>query len=62
MKNADLVERRFTQIDGKIKRLKFLLSRDSSKKEFTSVINELDELVVELKSMIDRENNALRRG
>jgi|TARA_R110000803_G_scaffold138364_1_gene205204 hypothetical protein len=62
MKNADLVERRFTQIDGKIKTLKFLLSRDSSKKEFTSVINELDELVVELKSMIDRENNALRRG
>lgn len=62
MKNPELVERRFNQIDGKIKTLKFLLSRQTTKEEFTSEINQLEELVNELKSMVDRDTTPLRRG
>lgn len=62
MKNPQLVERRFNQIDGKIKTLKFLLSRQATKDEFVTEIVQLEELVNELKSMVDRDTTPLRRG
>ena len=62
MKNKELVDRRFDQIDGKIKMLNLLLSRQTSAKEFKDELGSLQDLVNELRSMIDREANVLRRG
>lgn len=62
MRNKELVSRRFDQIEGKIKGLKFLLSRQSPVNEFKDNLNQLEELVFELKSMIERDSTPLRNG
>jgi hypothetical protein len=62
MRNKELVDRRFDQIDGKIKTLLFLLSRQSSAQEFKKEIEGLQSTVDELRSMIEKETNTLRRG
>ena len=62
MRNKELVDKRFMQISGKIKTLEFLLSRQSSKKEFMGVVKELGDTVEDLRSLIDRETSPLRNG
>lgn len=62
MKNQVLIDKRFDQIDGKIKILKFLLSRQSPASEFKREINELEETVEDLKSLVERNLTPLRNG
>jgi hypothetical protein len=62
MRNKELVDRRFMQVEGKIKTLKFLMSRQSTKEQFLEEINALDEIVNDLKSLIERESTPLRNG
>lgn len=62
MKNQRLIDRRFSQIEGKIKTLKFLLSRNSKKEDFVVEINQMEELVNDLKAVIERESTPLRNG
>lgn len=62
MKNRELVDKRFTQIEGKIKGLKFILSRQSPVSEFKKELESLEEIVSDLKSMIEREQSPLRQG
>ena len=62
MRNKELVDKRFMQIDGKIKTLKFLISRQSTKEEFSKEITSLQEVVDDLKAIIEREQSPLRNG
>jgi len=62
MRNKELVDKRFMQIDGKIKTLKFLMSRQSTKEEFSKEISSLQEVVDDLKAIIEREQSPLRNG
>ena len=62
MRNKELVDKRFMQIDGKIKTLKFLMSRQSTKEEFSKEITSLQEVVDDLKDIIEREQSPLRNG
>jgi hypothetical protein len=62
MRNKELVDKRFMQIDGKIKTLKFLMSRQSTKEEFSKEITSLQEVVDDLKAIIEREQSPLRNG
>lgn len=62
MRNKELVDKRFMQIDGKIKTLKFLMSRQSTKEEFSNEIKSLQEVVDDLKAIIEREKSPLRNG
>lgn len=62
MRNKELIDRRFSQIEGKIKTLKFLLSRQSTAQEFKTELNNLEEIVDNLKSMIEKESTPLRNG
>lgn len=62
MKNQRLIDRRFSQIEGKIKKLKFLLSRQSNIQEFRNEIDQMEELTIDLKSIIERESTPLRDG
>jgi hypothetical protein len=62
MRNKELVDKRFTQIDGKLKILKHQLGGQSSKKEFELTLNDLGDIVEDLKSIIERDLDAMRNG
>lgn len=62
MRNQELIDKRFEQIEGKIKTLKFLLSRQSSVNDFKNELNQMEELVDNLKSLVERESSPLRNG
>ena len=62
MRNKELVDKRFMQIEGKIKTLKHLMQRQSTQKDFLNEINNLSEVVDDLKSIIERESSPLRNG
>ena len=62
MRNQQLVDKRFDQIEGKIKTLKFLLSRQSSVEDFKNELNQMEELVNDLKSLVERDSTPLRNG
>lgn len=62
MKNQVLIDKRFDQIDGKIKILKFLLSRQSPASQFEMEINNLEEIMEDLKSLVERNLTPLRNG
>ena len=62
MKNEQLVDKRFTQIEGKIKTLDYLLSRQSPVSEFKKELEGLGEVVADLKAIIERDMSPLRNG
>jgi len=62
MRNQELVDKRFDQIEGKIKTLKYLLSRQSSVQDFKNELNQMEELVDNLKSLVERDSTPLRNG
>ena len=62
MRNKELIDKRFMQIDGKLKTLKFLMSRQSTKEQFMGEIKGLTEVVDDLKSIIERQSTPLRNG
>jgi len=63
MRNQELVDKRFMQIEGKLKNLKFLLTRPETKSsEFKKTIEGTEELVNDLKSILERDSTPLRNG
>ena len=62
MKNKELVDKRFMQIEGKLKMLKHQLGGQSSRKEFEATLNDLSDVVEDLKSIIERNLDPLRNG
>ncbi len=63
MRNKELVDKRFMQIESKLKTLKFILSRPgASADEFKKVINDTEEVINDLKSIIERDTTPLRNG
>lgn len=62
MRNKELVDKRFQQIDSKLKTLEFQLSRQTDVREFKATINETKELVENLRSIIEKETTPLRYG
>jgi cell fate (sporulation/competence/biofilm development) regulator YmcA (YheA/YmcA/DUF963 family) len=62
MRNPQLIDKRFDQMESKIKTLKFLLSRQSSVKEFQDELKNMEDLLADLKSLIERNLDPLRNG
>ena len=62
MRNPQLIDKRFDQMESKIKILKFLLSRQSSVKEFKDELKNMEDLLADLKSLIERNLDPLRNG
>ena len=62
MRNPQLIDKRFDQMESKIKTLKFLLSRQSSVKEFQDELKNMREVLADLKSLIERNLDPLRNG
>ena len=49
-------------MESKIKILKFLLSRQSSVKEFQDELKNMEDVLADLKSLIERNLDPLRNG
>lgn len=62
MRNKQLIDKRFEQIDSRIKTLKYLLSRQSSVQDFNNEIGKLENTIDDLKSLIERDFTPLRNG
>lgn len=62
MRNQELINKRFQQIEGKIKTLKFLIGRQSPVQDFKNELTNLEEVVEDLRSLVDRESTPLRNG
>ena len=62
MRNTQLIDKRFEQMESKIKVLKFLLSRQSSVEDFKEELNNMEEILEDLKSLIERGLDPLRKG
>ena len=62
MRNTQLIDKRFQQMESRIKVLKFLLSRQSSVEDFKSELNNMEEILEDLKSLIERGLDPLRKG
>ena len=62
MRNKELVNKRFEQIDSKLKTLKYMLGRQTSKREFIGEIDNIENIVNDLRSLIERDSSPLRNG
>jgi hypothetical protein len=62
MRNKELVDKRIIQIEGKIKTLQHLLNGQSTSDQFKGVLNDLNEVVEDLKSILEREMDPTRYG
>jgi hypothetical protein len=55
MRNKELALRRLETIQGRLKQLEFIINRGSSEERVNS-LRELNELITDLQSIIEREN------
>jgi archaellum component FlaC len=62
MKNDEIIEKRFTQIDAKLKTLELILDRPSTKQDFKNEIQNIKEIVEDLESHVNRITTPLRNG
>ena len=62
MRNTQLIDKRFDQMESKIKVLKFLLSRQSSVEDFKEELKNMEDILEDLKSLIERGLDPLRKG
>jgi len=62
MRNTQLIDKRFNQMESKMKVLKFLLSRQLNVDQFKSELDSMDEILADLKSLIERNLDPLRNG
>lgn len=63
MINKELIDKRFMQLESKLKTMNLLISRPgSTSKEFKDVINDTGVVLDDLKSLINRNTDPLRNG
>jgi hypothetical protein len=55
MKNREAIFRRIEQIEGKLKNLNFMCTRNTNVNDFTKEISNVEEILADLKSMVERE-------
>lgn len=63
MRNQELIDRRFMQLEAKLKTMNLLLSRPgSTSKQFKDEIKGAEEVIMDLKAIIERDTTPLRNG
>lgn len=63
MRNQELIDRRFMQLEAKLKTMNLLLSRPgSTSKQFKDEIKDAEEVIMDLKAIIERDTTPLRNG
>lgn len=62
-RNKVLVDKRFTQIKSKVKKLDIMVARgQSTQQDFRNGLKDLYETVEDLETLIERETQELRNG
>lgn len=56
MRNSELVVKRTNQINNKLQQLKFQISRNTPYSEMLKTLTESEELLEDLKSIVERDN------
>jgi hypothetical protein len=62
IRNIELLYKRFDQVDGKIRHLRHLVGGQSTTQDFLKSLDELADMQLEIRSMVDRDTNPLRKG
>jgi hypothetical protein len=58
MRNPEIATQKLEKLEGKLKNLQMLLTRpNTTAEQFKYVLNESEEIVDDLKMMVQRENN-----
>ena len=58
MRNPEIATQKLEKLEGKLKNLQMLLTRpNTTSEQFKYVLNESEEIVDDLKMMVQRENN-----
>ena len=61
-RNKELIDKRLSQLDGKLKAFRFLLNRQGSKEDFSKVLTDSENILEDLTSLIERESSPMRNG
>ena len=61
-RNIELIDKRLSQLDGKLKAFRFLLNRQGSKEDFSKVLTDSENILEDLTSLIERESSPMRNG
>ena len=61
-RNKELIDRRLSQLDGKLKAFRFHLNRGGSKQEFQKTLEETEFLLEDLTALIERESSPMRNS
>ena len=59
-RNKELIDRRLSQLDGKLKAFRFHLNRQGTKEEFTQTLSETENILEDLTALIERETSPLQ--
>ena len=62
MRNLDLVNKRFDQLFGKLKNIKYGVNMGNKIIDINNEITSTEELLNDLRDLIDRETSPLRNG
>ena len=61
-RNKELIDKRLSQLDGKLKAFRFLLNRQGSKEDFSKVLTDSENILEDLTSLVERESSPMRNG
>tara|TARA_B100000287_G_scaffold399766_1_gene418378 strand:- start:812 stop:1006 length:195 start_codon:yes stop_codon:yes gene_type:complete len=61
-RNKELIDKRLSQLDGKLKAFRFLLNRQGSKEDFNKVLTDSENILEDLTALIERESSPMRNG
>ena len=61
-RNKELIDKRLSQLDGKLKAYRFLLNRQGSKEDFSKVLTDSENILEDLTSLVERESSPMRNG
>ena len=61
-RNKELIDKRLSQLDGKLKAFRFLLNRQGSKEDFSKVLTDSENILEDLTALVERESSPMRNG
>ena len=62
LRNKGLVEKRLTQLDGKLKAFRFLLNGQGDRKQFKDTLTQAENILEDLTAIIERDSSPMRNG
>ena len=61
-RNKELIDRRLSQLDGKLKAFRFLLNGQGDRKQFKDTLTQAENILEDLTAIIERDSSPMRNG